>query len=436
MPDHQDAVLRLLDWLGPQLHQSGQHKKVAAVAAMIRLGIDPVTAGMPTDEEARAYRQLAETGWQGDPGKLAEIVGLVGSRIVLDDPENADDWAAVARMMQSGDALGWRARQSLRYMPTPELIGWFFDAGRGPGWAAAMVQRANDTGVRPDLIGFGAGVSPALFNEAVAAGLRTPGEVEALRDAGFSIEAAIRWLDEGHIAPGALIAARTTGLPEHTWPTMLRDLPGTWFPLVDQARERRIDPIRSGILRTSQEGTGVLRPPKVDTSSAGLTWHDLRTLADNGWATLTTYDLEWGFGKKRHRIRFTPQQIITLSAHVYSPALLSRWVEILLTGGSPRNDWRDPTLPALTWNRDPQPIIDLINADVSPAHIGTWRRAGCRTIPDILTALDSGIDVARANHLLATHGEKPTPRSTNRRFRTAAALHQAHAADAATEAAV
>ena len=404
-------ALELLEWLAPHLARSGEDIRVRALAAMIRLGLDPVRAGMPPRHTWEQYVQLAEAGWSGAPAALPAVVDLVGADVLLADPDNAGEWAAVAGLLDDRSDM-WRSSPYCRNIPVRDWIQRFVDAGRGPGFARAIIERANSAGVRPDVIGYGPDITPALFSDAVDAGLTAPAEMDALRGCGLTTAEAVAKLDGGRVAPGAVVAAYATSLPEDRWADILPGLPASWFPVAEATwPERGLDPVKVGILQ---------RP---------FMWEQLRTLVDNGWSDLTTYQVTFGFGHGKHRVTLSAADLVEMSAILPSPDTVDTWVNALLAGKVGAG-WRDAALPPLGW-RDTRDALFLAartlpGLGVAPSHLGTYRRAGCRSVAEVVEVVRFGVTPARAEHLLKARPATEKHWGRSPRIRNVTALLAAH----------
>jgi len=396
-----DPRLRLLDWLGTT--RVGTYSDgYQVVAAMIRLGLDPVVDGYPDDPDTGAgYVALAEAGWRGDPALLRRALPRVGWRIIAGDPANVPEWEAAAAVLEP--ALRHRLFLDADHSTTAGWADEVYQAGRGPGWAADLFRHAVDAEVPPNLLGYEAWVTPALLSAAATAGLSKPVEVKVLRGHGFTFPDLLTLLDEGRVSPGALLAAHLTGVPRTDWATLLPGLPEHWFPIIDPARE--VSDAPRDVVADSLLGKG-------------FDWEQLRTLADHGFTEVRTGPNDRiGYGVNRNRVRFTPNHLVTLSRWV-SPAQLHRWVEALLTGRSSAG--HIPPLSGYSADHTGN-IVRLVQAGVRPGDLLVWRTAGCRSVDDVVAGVDAGITAGIAADLVARFGVTGI-RHRGKAFRSAAEL--------------
>lgn len=410
------ALVGLVDWLATSRAMQF-HGGAECVKAMLSLGVDPIAVGFPAHPDTvRAWTTLAQDPpLQFTPTDLIRLVPLVGVRVLTEDPANAEDWALLGERLQGLIAANtWPKGHTVPATP----IAWierFLDAGRGPSYAQAMAARAAESGVRPDLLGFGPDVTPALFNDAVDAGLRNPVEVDLLHGCGFSTREAIRMLDRGRVAPGALAAAALTGLPRDRWGDLLPGLPADWFPA-----------------RGPDHGVPTPPDPTSGMLAHGFTFEDLRLLVDRGWQELSPYSLKFGFGKHKGAFtKFSADQILQISTSETDPKRLTPWVQALLPGKREAAGG----LPALAGARQDaaSSITRLAAMGARPSHLNTYRRAGCRSIDDIAAARRAGITPARAEELLRLAGEQRYGKTRIGSLRLLLAAHQAHPVQGGTD---
>lgn len=410
-PAEQQETLRALDWLAVDRARSAQ-----VLAAVIRLGLpepyataEDLTGDAARSQEILALHERVPGPWAGDPGALLETIALVGAAVWVEESENVEEWASVARRaldLAAAAKESWPYRSDHRSwleLPGAQLVDTFRRAGRGPTYAHAMLDAAARAKTAPDTFGYGAQITPAAFLALTSAGVNTADELERYLHCGVTLEEAIS-LAEQRVSADALVFAVSSDMPREQW-VQLAGLPSAWFPST-------ADHGRGGI-------TGY-----VDVQT-------MRYLVDNGWSNLSRYDLSGlSYGSKRNTKALSAEDLRTLAA-LGSKDDVKGWMGAL-TSGKPGNDVNDAALPPLLYRvTDVSDVAPLISAlqevGLRPSHLGTYRTAGCRSVGDVLAAVAAGITPKRAKVLTDLAGTSSVSWRP-KRLASLAALRAAHVA--------
>lgn len=400
-------VLDTLDWLAADGRRSP-----ATLAALLRLNVadpcattDRLAADPITTAELLAFVRTAPySRWPEDTRTLVDDLAVVGAGVLADEPENLEDWRAVAE--RAGhvqvEATDWpydSITREFRQRPLPHVVAQFRDAGRSPSFANAMLTAAARAQLAPDVFGYGDGVTPTVLVELAEAGIRRGPDLDRFLSVGLSAAEAAGLAHNG-VTSAAAKAAQRHGLPREEWATTLPGMPETWFT----------------------EGRDFL--------DRGFTWADLRHLVEKGWTRFSSLDGSSGihYGSRRRTEAVTPA-LARAAADVDTYDGIKGWLAALETGKAGATV-RDAALPPLaTYPRlgEHLPVIaQLVGAGLRPSHLNTYRAAGCRTTDDVLRAVDAGITPARAKALIEARGER-TYDYRPMRLAGMAALLRAHA---------
>lgn len=333
-------------------------------------------------------------------------IGKVGATAYLLDRDNVDDWASVADAIADADTSDWRPRIGYadrwndygRHTQTRKFIAALLHAGRGPRYATELVNRAVEHNMSPDTYGFGATITPAVFADLAAAGVGGA-ELDAMLREGISRDAAIALIADSCPA-GAVIAAKRSGIPEERWRETTTGMNPNWFPLFDTSEDRPMDPIGQGAI-----------------GRLGFTWEQLRTLADNGWGDVATYNMNsvrFGSGRRSGgNVVLAPADAVTLAESGITPDVLSRWATALTA--SSKRDYRSRAEAAnfsrpllgrgqFRFAEDLDAVRKLRDARISPSTLNDYRYAGCTSVDDVITASQAGITPSRVKYLRESYG--------------------------------
>lgn len=425
--------------LNPRAAESGA-LDVRGILAFTRHGItdtDVIAAYLPQHEIVAALPEgvtLAATD-------LDDFV-LVGAPAWVGDPENRTAWVSVALAAQgheeaiTADHERKRNRHKpdgkARYGVAPhEIVTAIFEAGRGPTYARSIIERATRHLVEIDAFGFGPDITPGAFSDMAAAGITRTADLDAYIAAGLTMTEAIAFRTDS-IAPAAVLMARAEGHPKNTWHDLLVGLPADWFrPLGDRSysHEDADESYEKGLTHYLRGG-----------GSDRYTLADLRYLADHGWSekgTLVPRGLSdigrWSVRDLTTDARFAVGKIARrLADHGVDWRDVERWAEALTVGKKPEHKTDTHRAPLLGWGKGRGPvtvptaaldgagaseksgigggIFALVDAGLKPSHMAAYRKAGCTSIEQVLTARAAGITPAIAERLCKTYGRQPEPR--------------------------
>lgn len=368
------------------------------------------------------------------------LFALIGPRAYLDDPENREDWAIVARLVAEQDAARERnnrrapdGRHRYHYSPWMACEA-FMAAGRGPAYARRIVEvAARHREVDIDAFGFDGGITPARYDDLLTAGIRNLRDLDGYYAAGLTTSDAMRYRGDG-IPPAALLLAKAEGHDPARWYDLLHGLPVSWFRDLSR-RDWNTDETLEGVGTNGVRYTTYLSALGNDCYAIA----DLRYLAEHGWdesASLTPEGL----------IGLTPdlyaQTARTLADHGMTWADMDRWAKALSEGKAGQERYTTTT-PALLYGRSHQRghgrnyirlddldrVFPLVDRGLKATHMGTYRKAGCRSPEQVVQAFDAGIDPKRAEALLAAHGRKPTTYRSTRLIDSFATLLRVHEVD-------
>lgn len=380
-------VLDTLDWLAADAGRSP-----ATLAALLRLNVpdphavtDRLAADPVTAEQLLAFVATAPySRWPEDTRTLVDDLAVVGAGVLADEPDNLEDWRAVAEHAARTqiEAADWpydAVTREFRQRPLPHVVAQFRDAGRSPSFANAMLTAASRAKLAPDTFGYGDGITATMLVELAEAGIRRGPDLDRFLSVGLTAAEAAGLAHKG-VSSAAATAAQRHGLPREEWDTTLPGMPEAWFT----------------------EGRDFL--------DHGFTWADLRHLVDKGWARLSGLDLSSGihYGSRR-RTEAVTRDLAVAAADVDTYESIEGWLAALETGKAGATV-RDAALPPLVLHPrlgEQLPVIArFIDAGLRPSHLNTYRAAGCRTPDDVLRAVREGITPARAKALLDARGER------------------------------
>lgn len=273
----------LLKMQGPQaiewLVESGHDAK--AVFAFVAHGI---TATAVIDTWIEQHKLLATLP---DDARVAaadlDLIDLIGPRAWAEDPDNRDDWAAVAQALavlskhidQRGQGYRWHA-------PSPhETIAAALDANRGPHYVQRMIGISDRYCVEAERLGFD--LSPVEFGDLLDSGVRHANDLQAYRSLGLKLPEILDFASAG-IPPAAIMQAKRERVHRAAWRDTLAGLPRSWFRSTVDAGH--VVDFRKWDVFITEHGM-----------STGFTLADLRYLADRGWddsAPLYVYSRDIG----------------------------------------------------------------------------------------------------------------------------------------------
>jgi hypothetical protein len=378
-----------------------------------------------------------------------DALGLIGGLVWAHDPDGREEWLQVGREAFAHERLmcerPWEVR-TRRLDPTGktrdslaprEVVTALHRAGRGPTYAREIIRRATEHTVEIDAFGFGDEITPAVFSDMAAAGITRASDLDAYLAAGLSMGAAIRFRADG-IAPAAVLMAKAEGHPVETWHDLLAGLPLDWFrPLGDDhyTRSDAAESYAEGLTHHLNHG-GSDRYRIADLRSlveAGWTGED--RLSPCGLSVLAAYNWRDVTDQNRYEVARLARRV---AEHGLTWSDVGKWAEALTVGKKPgySTDVRRP--PLFGWGRGrgtaevPVYVLDgtsefyaiptsrvdgigggivaLADAGLKPSHMAAYRKAGCTTIAEVLTAHAAGITPKDAERLCKKYGRQPDPR--------------------------
>lgn len=431
------AQLKLLDWLTAD---PTSRPAPGTLAGLLRLGVRDLQRAGEIVARSHAANQvellLEACGGQQYPGDVdaaIPLLNIVGWQVLTGEPENADDWAAavtplLAYLAATPLNASWQFARAAdgsftdwRRATGAQIVAGFLAAGRGPAYAHDLIARAISAGVAPDTFGYGPAIRPETFTALTDAGLSRPQHLAAYQAAGLGIEQTLAMASDG-VCAGAAVALQRDGIPVERWVETAGGLPEAWFPVASTYYDRDPDPVAKGL------------------RGRGFSWPDLRFLADHGWSTLRPEQVDGGMFISRGRSTGPLTATVAVAAAAVIPlSKVETWCAALTDGKRGRLERNDPALPPLvpapygSLLADSLPAIATLSSlCVAPSSLGLFRKAGCRSVDDIATAVRAGINAARAKELIDRLGPAKY-RSAPRRISdlgTLLALHRKQIAEA------
>lgn len=370
----------LLDWVLAHGKGSRTEEIITSVRDLARLGVtDPTPALTLTYAQRDALRDLARLhpgGLRGDLDLTA--LGTVGARAYPD----AAEWLSVAVALDPWD----------RRLQPHRVIDTWVNAGWTPAQAHDVITACATYDANPEAF------DPATFTPhdvitLITAGVTSDGQVTGYRNAGVDRDGMLALANAG-VTGSAAVAATELGIPRDQWVAVFAHMHKSWFPGPEAHR---------GWKDWSPVDTGALRDGKY-------TLEDLQRLRDLGWGDVSAFTLtHLSHNGGRTRAVSTPldgEHAIILAEAGIRPGGYAAMAAALMTGkrGHP---WAPPPLLGWATAKTLVPhVIALTRAGVKPASLAPYRAAGCRTVQDVLTAVDTGITPKVADVLRATYGVK------------------------------
>ena len=282
------------------------------------------------------------------------------------------------------------------------LVNRWVQQGNDPRRLLALVEAVESLGVDEHRRSacpwrYGLGVTREQFVALHQAGVRT---IDVYAAAGCSLDEAAN-LAASNVPEGAALLAARLGVPRSAWVEVFGGW-GEWVRTPDLHGEyadnaRKLadwDPVERSLL------------------GHGWTVDDLTFLAQNGWGDMTFSDAT--NGRRARAARSCTPAVLTATlareciTRGISVSELAAWTEAVTTGSvSNRVGGLPALLRALRGTASPE-LLDqitwLTGQDVRPAHIVAFRKAGCRTIEDVMAAVRAGISGPVAAHLTTEYG--------------------------------
>ncbi|WP_248581567.1 hypothetical protein [Nocardioides sp. InS609-2] len=367
-----------------------------------------------------------------------ETFVLVGAKAWLEDPDNRSEWRAIGNAAHQHDAMMSEHQRhnrrapsgdARRHLRSHEVVTAFLDAGRGPSYAWSVITTASRHRIEIDAFGFGAEITPASYEDLASAGVARAADLDAYLRAGLTLPEAIAFRHDG-IPPAAVLMAKAEGHPPERCHEILVGLPEDWFrPLGD----RHYGTDEGGEL------THHLRTGGNDR----YTLADLRYLVEHGWTEKDDLGPRgvaeipmYGGGDTRRGA--TAAMARRLADHGLTWTSTERWADALTTGKAGARTKYDATTPPLVGfghrrglaaipERHLDGLIALHEAGLRPSHLNAYRKAGCRSIDDVLTAHRRGITAALADQLCQEYGRQPDRHRKTRLIDSLDALLRHHA---------
>jgi hypothetical protein len=316
---------------------------------------------------------------------------LIGASAYCDDPENREEWAAVAGLIErhnragawaKGSAWAESKRRSLVGGFEPrEIVEGFIAAGRGPSYARRIIASAAAHG--SDIDAFGYDVDPVTYEDLAAAGIFFAEDYAVFRDAGLTVPEIVK-MREAQVSPRMARRATMEGIPVDQWIERLANIPDDWGPV----REDGVSKGRGGSM-------------SIDT---------LKAAADAGWTDIPYGGITWGSGRRsRGSMALDDTAAREMIRLGLTPDDVERWGGALCIGKAPRRgDSFDTSLAPIlrTMGVDDLPAVARLRGmGVRPSHVTEFRSIGCRSVADIVTAVHNGIDGREAKRLRETHAK-------------------------------
>lgn len=312
------------------------------------------------------------------------LVSLVGKDVYAADPENVEEWAALAERCSE-------------YLHDPaDVFRAFVEAGRGPTYARQIIDvvlkryEENKAVVDPAEYGFADEITPAVFADLADADIAN-GTLDDYRALGLSIEQAIAAKHDG-LWPQHVQRAQATGLARDDWKATYSGIPTEWLALLDE----------------------------------GWAIDDLRYLVDKGWAAAKGQGparRKVGYDYLRHsgRVSTNPRWLAT------SPANARELADLGFGGDEEMKRYREAlmggqrTFGYLDRGAKTEQVADAVLAlariGVKASHIAAFRLAGARSLDDIKRLVAAGIDHERADYLRKTYAPTLNRWSSRQEFR-------------------
>lgn len=345
----------------------------------------------------------------------------VGGPCWVGDPENREEWVEVGRRADKHNLMMGR---SSRYGPDGEhrndlhpheIVTTLYAADRGPSYARQMVDLATRHKAEIDAFGFSDEVTPAAYNDLLTSGIRNRTDLAGYRAVGLTFAEAIAFRHDD-IPPAAVLMAKKEKRPRSTWREVLAPLPSDWFRDIGRRMWSDDDAF---------DGKGELAYHLSSGGNDRYTLDDLLYLAAHGW----TGD-HWlrPTGVRGLGMDEVAETARSLADHGITWNSLEGWTKALVQGKAPDPRWGGNTLPPLLghWGTrngrgeisvsELRHVFALADLGLKPSHIGAFRKAGCRTVDDIVEAAEAGVTAKIAEELTERYAPTPKARHYSKRL--------------------